>query len=597
MNNEDREARIIRLLRELADYQEGRLPPKEMGEFERRKLLEQLKPVQSKPRPGLTFWELWRSRFKPAFAFAAVAALALLAALVWVAAPWKGAAPQLALRWPATTPFEPSTAKVWRSAQAALPRTLPDFGYSVGTLGGLPDERYTRWQLATVIVQSEAGFGSGAVISPDGWILTTYQVVAEAAQTAAVQGRAAKVKVIMAKLVAGRIQPHEPALPATLYRADPRLDLALLKLDALSEGVSQMPHFKLAGQVKVREECYLIGSQPDGPAWLIRSGNIMRKYDYPELPGSPSIQNGWGGQPARSEQQPAAQIPQNEGAFLGTPANKGDTQNPARLVAGRDGLVARGTPTPKAAPPERFRAAVLVSDVSISAGDAGGPLLNAQGELIGLTIIPPADEHAESDGRHIALEHVREFVANLPAQPEGVPFDPWTAGLPGAILLEPELADGDGDGRIDSLRYCYASATGYGYAKATLQPVAMTVFVDISQHTKPTEDPPARIPTGLWAMEDLGQFKFDLFLLTRADGVTAVGYTNPQGIVDEIRIGRSGVPVAQLLWRRDANGKWQSSTPAAATPLVDTPRLGAKNLLRLQIICQQEPPVAKSRQR
>ena len=85
-------------------------------------------------------------------------------------------------------------------------------------------------------------------------------------------------------------------------------------------------------------------------------------------------------------------------------------------------------------------------------------------------------------------------------------------------------------------------------------------------------------------MEERGGFHFDLFLMTRADGVTAVGYADGEGVVDEIRIGRSREDTARILWRREKSGRWQSSTPAAATPLVDATRLGAKNLRRLRAI-------------
>jgi hypothetical protein len=57
--------------------------------------------------------------------------------------------------------------------------------------------------------------------------------------------------------------------------------------------------------------------------------------------------------------------------------------------------------------------------------------------------------------------------------------------------------------------------------------------------------------------------------------VTAVGYTNAAGIVDEIRIGRAGQTVADTVWRRDSVGKWRSDRPSSPLPLADDRRIGA----------------------
>jgi S1-C subfamily serine protease len=538
MNTEGPEERISRLLRELADEQERRLPPVDLGPFERNTLLRQIKPPRAESRPGISLWDFWRSRFRLSIAFAATAAVVLLATIFFLFnGPWKppsdgtGGRMQLALQWPAAPPFDPSARKAWRLPETPLPKGLPDFTYSTGTLGAAQDDRHARWPLATVIVRAEEGFGSGALISAEGWILTSYQVVAEAAQKAAVEGLPAKVQVITACLTEGRLQPREPALTATLYRADPRLGLALLKLDGLPEGSNQMPCFRLADGMQDGQDCFVVGSQPNGPAWWIRSGNIKRRLDYPQ-----------------GLSQFAA----------------GVADDTVRL--------------------ERMRTIIWVSDTEVSAGDAGGPLLNAQGELMGLTFVPAGKPTASSTGWHVALETLRGFVAELPSRPEGVPLDPWTAGLPRSVLLDPELADGDGDGRIDSLRYRHVSASQESSSAAVSQPLALTVFVDLAQRAKRADDPLDRVPAGLWGMEERGGFHFDLFLMTRADGLTAVGYANRQRLVDEIRIGRSREGTTRILWHRDQNGRWQSSTPAAATPLVDATRLGAKNLRRLQSI-------------
>ncbi len=487
--------------------------------------------LRRKAAPAPPVW--WRQQ--PAWILAAAASLLIVAGAVY----WRSQAPapvevaqlNLALDWPSESPFDPAAGGVWGLPHAPLPRDMPDFARSVGTLGaGRNNEQLNRWRRATVIIRSEDGWGSGAVISADGWLLSNYHVVANQAQTAAVTGRPAKVEVITAEITRGQAKPRA-ALTATLYRADPTRDLALLKLDALPAGVTELPFFPLGSQVEDGEDCFVIGSQHNGPAWWVRSGTVSLQFDFPD-----------------DLSQVAAGVA-SSGASL-----------------------------------ERNRVSVVVSDARVSPGDSGGPLLNPSGQLIGLTFATSANASAGSVGWHIALPHLRSFLAEMPARPEGVPFDPWTAGLPQAHPVEPELADADHDGKPDSLHYRYVVAAPDESGQVALRPVAVTIYVDFSERAVRTDDPLERLPFGLWGMEGRGRFRFNLFLSTRADGVTAVGYPGSDGVVDEIRIGRAGQGTATVVWQREKNGQWRSSAPTAAVPLVDPQRVGQSNLGRLQAI-------------
>jgi S1-C subfamily serine protease len=449
----------------------------------------------------------------------------------------------LALQWPAEAPFDPGALKAWGPQRAPLPKGTPDFDRSTATLGAGGDDRFARWRSATVIVRTEDGWGSGAFVSGDGWLLTNYHVIAGPAQKAAVTGKPATVEAIMARTVEGRVRPQSP-LRATVYRADPSHDLALLKLDTLPQGVQEVPYFPMGASVRDGEECFVIGSQNNGPAWWIRSGNVSQQFDFPE----------------------------------------GLSQFAAGVASTGGNL-------------DRSRYTVIVTDARVSPGDSGGPLLNARGELIGLTSATSANESGGSVGWHIALPHLRAFVADLPSQPEGVPFDAWTAGLPEAAMLEPELTDGDGDGRIDSLRYRYAVRAEEAPRGAGAQPVAVTVFVDFSQRGSRGNDLLDRVPIGLWGKENGGHFRFDLMLTSRADGVAVVGYANSQGIVDDVRVGRDRQEAATVVWRRDPSGKWHASTPATPVPLLEAARLSANNARSLQAITGQFVTAPESRRR
>ena len=170
--------------------------------------------------------------------------------------------------WPADQ-SDASSKKPLRVLRAPLATKMPDFGRGYGTLGAATGNRVTPWRLATVIVRSENGWGSGAMISPDGWLITNYHVVEDQSQTAAFTGHPTVLDVIVPQAVNGGVKKR-PAIEATLYRADPVRDLALLKLNSLPPGVDSLPYFRLAAQVSQGEDCIVIGSQGQGPAWMPR---------------------------------------------------------------------------------------------------------------------------------------------------------------------------------------------------------------------------------------------------------------------------------------------------------------------------------------
>jgi S1-C subfamily serine protease len=481
------------------------------------------------PRSLLRSW--WNSRLSWV-AVAAAAAVLIVGTLVFRGTRSPTSSPEttiaennIAPQWPGKSPFDPSTVKKWGIQNTPLPTGMPDFNKGPSTLGASGTDRFDPWRLATVIVRSETGWGSGAFISGDGWLLSNYHVVADAAQRAALTGQPASVDVITDRILDGRTKP-QPALKATLYRADPVHDLALLKLDALPQGQKHVNFFPMGSEVRDGEDCFVIGSQNNGPAWWIRSGNVSQQFDYPQ-----------------------------------------DLSQFAAGVSTTSAIL------------DRDRVTVIVTDARISPGDSGGPLLNANGKLIGLTFATPANTSAGSVGWHIALPHLRNFVANLPPHPEGVPFDPWTAGLPEATVLEPELVDADRNGHTDSLLYRYASRAPDGES----QPLALTVFVDLAERETHPNDEMERVPYGLWGMEDRGQFRFNLFVTVRADQTTAVGYTNAKGIVNEIRLG-STPQGAKLIWNQNTNGGWVASKPSSSVPLIDATRFSKTDMSRLHTI-------------
>jgi hypothetical protein len=89
---------------------------------------------------------------------------------------------------------------------------------------------------------------------------------------------------------------------------------------------------------------------------------------------------------------------------------------------------------------------------------------------------------------------------------------------------------------------------------------------------------------------DRGKFHFDLALLARKDGDLAAAYTDSNGVVSEIRLGKNGNTQSNLVWKRDSKGHWESSHPGQDVPLIDAQRIGSANFARISILAPEMLP-------
>jgi S1-C subfamily serine protease len=405
--------------------------------------------------------------------------------------------------------------KPWAASSADLAKgQIPDGRRFFQTLGPGSRPKWPNWVLATVIVDIGDGWGSGSVISPDGWILTNYHVIARSAQNAALKGEVASVQIVVPHRADDRVKPLE-AVPGLVYRVDPVHDLALIKVSRMPAGMTALPYLPLAQSVKLGEPCTAIGSPGNGPSWSAKSGKVSTIFDFP-IGLSQNV------------------VQQDSGEYLF----------------------------------ERTVLSVLETDTGVSNGDSGGPLLNDDGKIIGITFSSPSNRRNGSSGWHVDLKHVRDFVAQLPTQPEGVPFDVWTAGDPELELAKPKAIDLNDDGQKNAV-LLFHSGKGEGQ-KFRLS--AQTIFLG-SKAENSTSDAP--LPKGMWGLENRGNFAFDVFYTLRSDGLVATGHTNAQGVVDDIRIGRGNR--VDVRWKRQPFGVWTAErVRGTEMPLVDAARLGAR---------------------
>lgn len=394
----------------------------------------------------------------------------------------------------------------------------PDWNAPSGvvTMGPGDASKRQALQRATVILRDADGMGSGVLISADGWILTNYHVVASAVQRASLLGEPARLDTILAVVTEGRVRPASERPKATVYRVDPAHDLALLKLAEAPAPLAPISFVAVADQLPAEgDEVTAIGSPGGLAPWNMRTGSIARIYQHP------------------------AELSENVG-----------------LPARPPGLI------------QRVRAEVIQTDIGISPGDSGGPLLDQSGRLVGVTFATPANLRAGSAGLHVALPHVRALIESLPSKPELVPPDFFAAADPALVPASPRPSAVNG--YLESVVWPFVSKSDDQSSASEV--AAVVTYIDTERRARLPDSSQAEalaalMPRGLWSLEDQGQFWFSAAILRRPDGLVAVATTNAQGIVSKVRLNREGGTTTQLAYVRDQSGQWRLAPELVGKPL------------------------------
>jgi len=265
------------------------------------------------------------------------------------------------------------------------------------------EDVYAKAAPATVVVRTKSGHGSGFLVSPDGWVVTNYHVAAEAPIDPA-------TGVVTPTVNLGRlgkdglIQLMPDAIPAPLYKQSEDLDLALLKLSRLPEGLQSLPSLTLANAApRTGADCVVLGHPSTGMLWTIRQGDISGVGTWPRDMVDVVMQQ--------------LALP---------PSDKASVKAMSASAAPRK---------------------VLVSSCQLNPGDSGGPLLNTQGELIGVSFAIPKATASASPGKfayHVHLDEVKTFLKDRPQAPQLYVPSTWPPGVLAALL------DLDEDGVLDT---------------------------------------------------------------------------------------------------------------------------------------------------
>jgi S1-C subfamily serine protease len=265
-------------------------------------------------------------------------------------------------------------------------------------------EVYARVAPAVVIVHTDTGHGTGALIDPAGWIVTNHHVIAEAPLDP--ETGAPRVTIRLGRLDDRFMRLLPEGVPGLVYKSSEEKDLALVKLTQMPSGFEKLPHLELAKKLPgPGSDCVAIGHPASGLLWTVRSGEVAGVGDWPRE--------------------------MTDLITAGLAASADEREKLGRLLA------------------EARQRKIVLSTCGINFGDSGGPLVNGRGELIAVTFAMPKQQNRGTAkfSYHVHLDEVSAFVADRPRVPQVLAPGPWPAGVFSS------LRDLDEDGTPDTLLF------------------------------------------------------------------------------------------------------------------------------------------------
>ena len=243
---------------------------------------------------------------------------------------------------------------------------------------GIAGNVYPKASPSIVIVRTSKGHGTGSIIDSSGLVLTNHHVIEDAELDPRSGVRI--VTIHYGKLGAdGAMRLVDKGLRGMVLKSDKSKDLALVKILDKPEGLSKFPYIKIASNPPTPGmDVVSIGHPASALLWTARSCEISGVGDWPKdhMNATMARLMASGTDKAKIEEQINSQ--------------------PQRKIA--------------------------MTTCGINPGDSGGPLLNAQGELVAVTFATPRGEgdHVSWDkfGLHIHLEEVKRFLRDIPSKPE-----------------------------------------------------------------------------------------------------------------------------------------------------------------------------------
>ncbi len=347
---------------------------------------------------------------------------------------------------------------------------------------------------AVAVVRTPSGHGSGFFVSADGLLVTNHHVIAPGLNHTAAGSFAVAYTGKLAD--DGLMVLDKGSRRAFFLKSDPTRDLALLKLEG-GVKAAPVPFLKLADRgPRPGLECAIIGHPASGMLWTYRPGQVSAVGDNTRDMVDVLVAL----LSANADQR--AQI---ERALQGEPVRR-----------------------------------IFLSSAAANPGDSGGPVIDQQGRVLGVTFAGPGDVGLRSFTYHIHLDELREFLKDVPASPTLRVPDPWEAGTKWAFAQ----AITSGTGRPDVLVSGEQGPAGD-------QPAVFYMDLDGDSPGPFTGDP---------AMERLVRrrgWDFEFAIDIRGTGFVTYYDTDNDSRVDLILSTDDEQPYAKERMSMDAQGRWR----------------------------------------
>ena len=371
---------------------------------------------------------------------------------------------------------------------------------------------------APAVVRVADGHGSGFLVSADGTFVTNHHVVETGLRH---RGDASYAMVHLGQLGKDGVMRLEGApVTALLYEVDPVNDLAVLKLERPA-GAPPLPHLKLAATApKPGLDCAIVGHPASGMLWTYRPGQVSSIGDFPKDMVDLVLTR------LNATGQDRAQIE----AFV--------KARPARPI--------------------------MLTSAQANPGDSGGPVVDKDGALIGVTFAGPGNADEDKFTYHVHLNEVRKLLADVPATPMVLPPDPWSFGP------RTKLEDVDRDGKPDVLIAGSEAPDG----SRRIRPEVMLFDID--------NDSPAALlgaQPNLFALINDRKWDFEFALDVRGSGYASFYDADNDGRYDTIFATNEDAMTAKQMFSMGADGRWRYQ-PASGQPIVAGSHLKNPQLAR-----------------
>ncbi|MCL2777883.1 MAG: serine protease [Polyangiaceae bacterium] len=275
---------------------------------------------------------------------------------------------------------------------------------TVGTTKIAANQAYRTVAPATVLIRTDDGIGTGAVIDPRGYILTNYHVIADGRK----EDFVISANVTFGDLTpTGRMARQEKTYEAVVVKGDPIRDMAILKLKEPPPNLTAVKLAKSAPQIA--EKVISVGHAGIGFLWAAKTCSIAsvgeRQHDTSRLA-------------AFDCSNPDPSLSKKEAARF-----KERCDETKKAITEAYAAITQGV--------------AIQTDCAITHGDSGGPLVNTAGEMVGLNQSISAD--IATAAFHVHVDEIRDFISKYPEDGVAIVPDPFCDGGSNTTLEDIDL--------------------------------------------------------------------------------------------------------------------------------------------------------------